>query len=126
MYEAPERAELVSEIDKAKGLGRTFVFVDIGAKVGLFSLFVASYAGTNAKILAIEPEPENLRRLRFNVAANPDIPIQVIALALGESAGRVVCFCAPERCLVSAGRDVEKRARSSVRFTPESGHVRCN
>jgi Methyltransferase FkbM domain len=126
MYEASERAELVSEIDKAKGLGRTFVFVDIGANVGLFSLFVASYAGTNAKILAIEPEPENLRRLRFNVAANPDIPIQVIALALGESAGRVVCFCAPKRCLVSAGRDVEKRARSSVRFTPESGHVRCN
>src|SRR5450631_327572 len=49
MYEPPERAELVSEIDKAKGSGRTFVFVDIGANVGLFSLFVASYAGRNAK-----------------------------------------------------------------------------
>jgi FkbM family methyltransferase len=90
MYEAPERAELVSEIDKAKGSGRTFVFVDIGANVGLFSLFVASYAGRNAKIIAIEPEPRNLCRLRFNVAANLGVPIQVIALALGKSEGRVV------------------------------------
>jgi len=113
MYEAPERAELVSEIDKAKGLGRTFVFVDIGANVGLFSLFVASYAGTNAKILAIEPEPENLRRLRFNVAANPDIPIQVIALALGESAGRVVL-------------EVDNRDRGGTRTRSLGEHDQAN
>jgi FkbM family methyltransferase len=89
MYEAPERAELFAEIDKARAAGRTFVFVDIGANVGLFSLLVASYAGSNAKILAIEPEPENVRRLRFNVSANPDIPVRVIALALGERVGTV-------------------------------------
>jgi hypothetical protein len=71
MYEAPERAELFAEVDKARATGRTFVFVDIGANVGLFSLLVASYAGSNAKILAIEPEPENASRLRFNVSANP-------------------------------------------------------
>ncbi len=89
MYEAPERAELAAEIDKAAASGRTFVFVDVGANVGLFSLFVASRAGARAKILAIEPEPENLRRLRFNVAANPGIPIRVIPLAVDESAGKV-------------------------------------
>jgi FkbM family methyltransferase len=65
------------------------VFVDIGANVGLFSLFVASQAGANAKILAIEPEPENVRRLRFNVAANPDAPIRVLPIALGEATGMV-------------------------------------
>ena len=109
MYEAPERVELVSEIDKAKGSGRTFVFVDIGANVGLFSLFVASYAGRNAKIIAVEPEPRNLCRLRFNVAANPGFPIRVIALALGESEGRVVV-------------EVNERDRGGTRTRPLSQH----
>jgi len=90
MYEVRERAELVAEIEKAKSKGRPFVFVDVGANVGLFSLFVSSHVGADARILAIEPEPENLRRLRYNVAANPSAPIQVIALALGASRGQVV------------------------------------
>ena len=59
------------------------MFVDIGANVGLFS-FVASCAGGNARILAIEPESENLRRLRFNIEANADLPIEVLQPALGE------------------------------------------
>ena len=90
MYEPPERMELAREIDKAGHSGRKFVFVDIGANVGLFSLFVASYAGSNAEIVAVEPEPTNLGRLHFNVGANHDLPIRVIGLALGESTGRVV------------------------------------
>jgi FkbM family methyltransferase len=90
MYEAPERRELTVEIDRSKAAGRSFVFIDIGANVGLFSLFVASRAGADAQILAIEPEPENLRRLRFNVASNPGIPIRVAGVALDEKSGRVV------------------------------------
>jgi len=89
MYESAERRALCAEIDKAGADGRTFVFVDVGANVGLFSFFVASYAGANAKILAIEPEPENLRRLRFNLAANPDIAMRVLPLALGDRQEKV-------------------------------------
>jgi FkbM family methyltransferase len=89
MFEAPERAELAAEIDKARHVGRDFAFVDVGANVGLFSLFVASYAGPNARILAVEPMSEALRRLRFNVTANPDVSVRVIAAALGEAAVRV-------------------------------------
>jgi FkbM family methyltransferase len=90
MYEPPERAELAREIDKTRRSGREFVFIDIGANVGLFSLFVAAHAGSDARILAIEPEPTSLGRLRFNVAANRDLPIRVIGSALGESTERVV------------------------------------
>lgn len=95
MYEARERAALAAEIDRPRAAGRPFVFVDIGANVGLFSLFVASRAGADADILAIEPEPENVRRLRFNIGANPGLPIRVIATALGESAGSVVLDVPP-------------------------------
>jgi FkbM family methyltransferase len=89
MYEAPERVQLFAEIDKAKAAGRAFVFLDIGANVGLFSFLVASYAGSSADILAVEPESENLKRLRFNIAANPGVPIRVVPVALGETAGKV-------------------------------------
>jgi FkbM family methyltransferase len=89
MYEVRERMELAAEIDKALAAGRTFVFVDVGANVGLFSLYVASCAGANAKILAVEPEPENVRRLRFNVTSNLGVPIRVVPLALDASSGNV-------------------------------------
>jgi FkbM family methyltransferase len=84
MYEPVERVELNKGIALAEAEGRSFVFVDIGANVGLFSLFVAARAGANAKILAIEPEPGNFARLRFNLAANPGLPIHPVALALGD------------------------------------------
>jgi FkbM family methyltransferase len=86
MYEPPERAELAREIARVAASGRPFVFVDIGANVGLFSLFVAATAPA-ARILAIEPEPGNFARLAFNIAANPGLPITPLALALGEGEG---------------------------------------
>jgi FkbM family methyltransferase len=86
-YETPERAALAARIDPMRARGETFVFIDIGANVGLFSLFVASRAGGNAYILAIEPEHENLRRLFFNVDANRGLPITVLPHALGDAAG---------------------------------------
>jgi FkbM family methyltransferase len=40
--------------------------VDIGANVGLFSMFVAAAADIGAKIIAVEPESGNFERLLFN------------------------------------------------------------
>jgi FkbM family methyltransferase len=84
MYEPPEREELAREI--ARVGTRPFVFVDIGANVGLFSLYVAATAPA-ARILAIEPEPGNFARLAFNIAANPGVPITPLPLALGDAEG---------------------------------------
>jgi FkbM family methyltransferase len=86
-YEAGERAALASWIGQPRAVDEPFVFIDIGANVGLFSFFVASRTGGNARILAIEPEHESLRRMRFNIGANAGVPIQVLPHALWESAG---------------------------------------
>ena len=86
MYERPELAALSRAIHRA---ARPFVFVDIGANVGLFSFFVAAHAGRDATILAIEPDPENVRRFRFNCAANPQLRIRLLQIALGASFGAV-------------------------------------
>jgi len=40
-----------------------FVFLDIGASVGGYALFVAAHAGPSARILAVEPLPEIFDRL---------------------------------------------------------------
>ena len=88
MYEPTELKELGADIDQAKRRQSPFVFVDIGANVGLFSLFVAAHAGTDARILAIEPEPGNLSRLNFNVSANPCTPIKILPIALSDEMRR--------------------------------------
>jgi FkbM family methyltransferase len=89
MYEPVELAALADEIGGSAALGRPFVFVDIGANVGLFSLFVAAHADRDATIVAVEPEPGNRARMDFNLAANPGLPIRPVALALGDAEGEL-------------------------------------
>jgi FkbM family methyltransferase len=89
MYEPKELAALGAEIDRVRAADRPFMFVDIGANVGLFSLFVAAKAGPAARIIAIEPEPGNFARLTFNIASNPPLPIEPVAVALGDQVGEV-------------------------------------
>jgi FkbM family methyltransferase len=108
MYEPGERAELAAEIDRAKADGSPFVFIDIGANVGLFSFFVAARAARNARILAVEPDPENLSRLAFNIRINPGVPISIAAVALADKAGKVAL-------------DVDRRDRGGTRVVKSAG-----
>jgi FkbM family methyltransferase len=95
MFEPVERTNLAGEIARTQSIGRPFVFVDIGANVGLFSLFVAASTGGRARILAVEPEPGNLERLRFSLASNPGLPIAAFLLALGEEEGELAVALDP-------------------------------
>jgi FkbM family methyltransferase len=125
MYEPPERAELAREI--ADVGGRPFVFVDVGANVGLFSLYVAATAPA-ARILAIEPEPGNFARLAFNIAANPGLPIVPLPLALGDAEGTAeIVLNARDRggtrlaANGTQGRGVAVRCRPLVAVVTEAG-----
>jgi FkbM family methyltransferase len=81
MFEPEELAAI-----RAVLAGRGGTFLDIGANVGLWSLYAASIA-PRATVVAVEPEPGNLARLRFNLAANPDVTVRVVAAALGSASG---------------------------------------
>jgi FkbM family methyltransferase len=87
MFDVFERGVLADAIDRRLAEGGTFTFVDIGANVGLYSLFVAARAGDRARILAIEPQPGILDRLRFNLAANPAANVKVLPIALADREG---------------------------------------
>ena len=85
MFDVMERGILADAIGRKRN---GFTFVDIGANVGLYSLFVASRA-PDARILAIEPQPGILDRLRFNLAANPGVKVDVLPMALADREGTV-------------------------------------
>lgn len=80
-------AERKALTDAVKTADRPFVFVDAGANVGLYTLAVRS-AG-EIRGLAIEPDPENLRRLRFNLAASGAGDVTVADCALSKEAGTI-------------------------------------
>ena len=72
LWDRHERISLENSI-RAHSAERPFVFLDIGANVGLYSLFVhaaAADAGKTCQIIAIEPDTENRNRLTFNCEAS--------------------------------------------------------
>jgi FkbM family methyltransferase len=88
-FDVLERNVLASAIDACVRGGRRFTFVDIGANVGLYALFVAAHGGANARVLAVEPQPGIVERLRFNVQSNPACDVTVVPVAVTDREGEV-------------------------------------
>jgi FkbM family methyltransferase len=84
MFDTMERRVLA---DAVRRKGGAFTFVDIGANVGLYSLYLASRG--DVRTLAIEPQPGILERLRFHLAANPAAKVDVRSVALSDREGEV-------------------------------------
>lgn len=71
------------------------VFLDIGANIGAYALFVAAFAGPRARILAVEPQPDVFDRLTYNIAQNPFGTVKAVACALADRAGELTLFIDP-------------------------------
>jgi len=56
---------------------------DIGANLGIYSIFLANKVGPNGRIIAIEPESTNFSRLKNNIDLNKLSNIIPIRVALG-------------------------------------------
>jgi FkbM family methyltransferase len=82
MFDTMERRVLAEAVKRRAG---NFTFVDIGANVGLYSLYLATCG--DVRTLAIEPQPGILERLRFHLAANPSAKVDVIPVALSDREG---------------------------------------
>jgi FkbM family methyltransferase len=70
-----------------------FVFVDAGANAGLYSLSALADAATqnrSIRIIAIEPDIENRRRLEFNIFASNASNVTILPYALGAREGEAV------------------------------------
>lgn len=86
-------------------IGENFVFVDIGANVGGYSLFVATRAGPTARVLAIEPQPIIFERLVRNIRENPVGTIKAMQCAVADREGELTLFI-----------DRRNRGESSIKY----------
>jgi len=102
-FDATEREMLAARLREG------FTFIDVGANIGAYSLFVAARAGRGARILAVEPQPEIFARLAFNIAQNPFGTVKAVACALADKAGELTLFI-----------DTANRGESSVRILNSS------
>jgi FkbM family methyltransferase len=62
-------------------------FIDVGANIGYFSCLMSKLAGPAGKVLAVEPEPQNLRLLESNIKLNRLTNVVIHPCALGASEG---------------------------------------
>ncbi len=81
--EIPER-ELIGPLLKPN-----MVFVDIGANIGTYSLFVAGRCGNTARILSFEPHPRTYAKLAYNARANGFSSIETINQGVGLETGHM-------------------------------------
>ena len=89
IWDAAERAALRQAIETPSE--DPFVFLDVGANVGLYSLFANAYAqaaGRDINIIAVEPSSEMGKRLTVNTQAS-GADIQLFRSAVATEAGDV-------------------------------------
>jgi FkbM family methyltransferase len=85
-FDPDERALLA---DRLRG---DFVFLDIGASVGGYALFIAAHGGPRARILAVEPLPEIFERLVYNIGQNDFANVKAVSCALADRDGEIALF----------------------------------
>ena len=92
-----------------------FTFIDIGANIGAYSLFVAGVAGPSAHILAVEPQPDIFDRLTYNIRLNPFGTVKAVDCALADKPGELTLFLDPRNSGESSVKIVGSGGAKTVR-----------
>ena len=62
-------------------------FYDVGANIGYFTIMGARLVGPAGRVVAVEPQPEAVRRLRHNLALNGFDNVTVVETAVADEEG---------------------------------------
>jgi len=60
---------------------------DLGANIGVVSIWLARKVGLTGKVVSFEPDPKNFQCLEHNIAASGSANIEPVAIALSDSTG---------------------------------------
>ena len=63
--------------------------VDVGANVGVLTMQMARAVGGTGRVVAVEPVPQNLARLRINAALNPSFRVEILPIAASAAPGTI-------------------------------------
>lgn len=92
------------------------VAFDIGGWHGFFAGVMAAQGA--AKVVVFEPLPDNIARIEQLVALNPNLPIQLMPIALGAEEGVTEMVVMPETSMAKlAGSDFQPEATSATRLS---------
>jgi len=95
------------------------VAFDVGANIGYITLLLARAVGGTGRVVAFEALPDNVGRLRQDVALNPEREwIQVVHAAVMDKSGTASFLIGPSddmgKVQGSAGREIEYGAAISI------------
>lgn len=91
-WDQEERTAIAADLAASVARDDSFVFLDCGANIGLYSLFARDEALALGKPfvgLAIEPDPVNQKRLAFNLDASDARDVTIAPFAIGREEGVV-------------------------------------
>lgn len=75
------------------GLHDNAVILDVGANIGMYTLFFKKYLGKRCRIYAFEPSPDALHLLKKNLTANNiSGEVHIVEKAVSDSKGQVEFF----------------------------------
>jgi FkbM family methyltransferase len=98
----------------ADNLKEDMVFLDVGANMGIYTMFAAKLVGAGGRVLAIEPSEREFQRLSFHVVLNDLGNVTCLRLAAADKVGTAELKVAGE----------EKSGQNTLgRFVTESVEV---
>jgi FkbM family methyltransferase len=71
----------------ADNLKDDMVFIDVGANMGIYTMFAAKLVGARGRVLAIEPSEREFQRLSFHVVLNDLGNVTCLRIAAADEAG---------------------------------------
>lgn len=78
--------------------GQDAVFVDIGANVGMYTMVARQTLGPGARVVAIEPHPENRMKFTFHLTLNGLMDgVTLVPAAVGEKEGVLKLYVVTDR-----------------------------
>jgi FkbM family methyltransferase len=84
------------------------VVIDVGANIGYFSVALGLTVGQSGRVIACEPEAENVRRLAENVALNNLTNVEIHQIAIGDHDGKATLFLADDSVYHTTAIDDEQ------------------
>ena len=96
------------------------VFLDIGANIGAYALFVAGITGPGARILAVEPQPDIFDKLVYNIGQNRYGTVKAVACAIADKAGELTLFIDPRNRGESSVKIVGTNQGSEIRVPAQT------